>query len=719
MKLAAPFSTSLKIIFRIVINFRRLLPRTRSESFGLQNANNRQRIEHIYIINLDRQRARWKEMEKELRSIFDYSGNELWDISERYKAIDANNFSEEPQQDQYVNPIYTLGEQLFVEPQPLTLPTRMDLDTPIQMSRPETAIACSHIDVWRKVAKGVHKYALVLEDDVWFRSGFAKNLDQAWNEITNEDGQEGTFDILYLSFEEVKHGAPKTFLSKNIFHPMRGLWGLSGYVISCEGAKKLLKLLPCKGPVDLWINHQFGFLDVRAIRRPVISQRPDVSSTNSYSILPSLTKIGAINSESASLFHIRPKEQPVFAFGMEDSGLTSLAMALSMLGYRCCSDLQALPKFEYNMLITRKGDRVFNAYVNIGSLSGKIQILKERYPHAKFIITSKSSDGLKILDDLDGADVAILPFEALNKWQIICEFLKSSPPPYPFPEIADLGQSQLVLENDGNVTVKCKYHKRDNSPWVVEAHKTWQGIHSVPARKSPTDTITVNLNDNFESLKSENWLLRDDTFTDNLALFRPSNIKFCSELGAELSIKKESLGVREYSAASITSCDHYLFGKFEAKIKASKAPGVVTGFFLHRNSPRQEIDIEITGNRPNRLLINVFYNPGAEGAKFDYGYRGSACDIDLGFDASEDYHLYTIEWEPSEIRWFVDSRLVHRRVNWNPTPIPQLPMTLHLNIWPTRSKELAGRLNNRNFPTTTYIKSIALNSNRHRSNKSI
>jgi len=48
----------------------------------------------------------------------------------------------------------------------------------------------------------------------------------------------------------------------------------------------------------------------------------------------------------------------------------------------------------------------------------------------------------------------------------------------------------------------------------------------------------------------------------------------------------------------------------------------VTGFSLHRDSPRQEIDVEIAGNRPDQLLVNVFYNLGPDGAKFDYGYRG-------------------------------------------------------------------------------------------------
>ena len=218
----------------------------------------------------------------------------------------------------------------------------------------------------------------------------------------------------------------------------------------------------------------------------------------------------------------------------------------------------------------------------------------------------------------------------------------------------------------------------------------------------------INFNDSSNFLDSKNWLLRDDTFTDNMALFRPLNIEFSARHGAILTIKKEDLGVRQYSAAALTSCNQHLYGRFEAVIKASKVPGVVTGIFLHRDSPRQEIDIEIAGNRTNKLLINVFYNPGNQGAKFDYGYRGTPSIIDLGFNASEDYHLYCIEWKPNEISWFVDNRLVHKRFEWNPTPIPHLPMAFHINIWPTRSKELAGRLANQRLPTSTYIKSITL-----------
>jgi len=720
MNLTSPWSAPSKFLFRIAMKFRRLQPKKKSTAFGSLNTKVLPKIEHIYVINLNRQTDRWSMMEQELRSVLDCSGVELWNITERYAAVDATHFLQEPLKDDDIDPIYTLGDQLFVEPQPLTLPTKIELNSPIRMSRPEIAIARSHIDVWRQVKASNHEYVLILEDDVRFRSGFAQNLDQAWAEIKAEVNRKSNFDILYLSYEEVKHGAPKTFLSSNVFSPVRGLWYLSGYVVSREGAEKLLGLLPCRGPIDLWINHKFEFLDVRAIRRPVILQRRDVSSTNSYSILPTLTKIGAINSESASLFHIRPSERPVFAFGPRNSGLSSLAMALSMLGYRCCSDLQALPDTELKMLLSGSGDQVFDAYVNIRSLAVEALALKECYPHAKFIITKCESgildnSDLKIIDDLNGLDIAVLNLEASNKWQVVCEHLRCAPPACSFPELADIGQRQLSSETVEVYSVlSSDTPKQDKSPWVVEPRHWWQGIHAIEIEgESTIESNPVKINDNLKFLYTKHWYMREDTFTGNMALFRPSNIEFLSGLGAALSIKRESLGVRKYSAAALTSHDRYLYGRFEAIIKASNIPGVVTGIFLHRDSPRQEIDIEITGNRTDRLLVNVFYNPGNEGAKFDYGYRGAASFIDLGFDASESYHRFAIEWGPSEISWFVDNRLVHKRVNWDPTPIPHLPMAFHVNTWPSRSKELAGRLASHRLPTSTFIKSIVLEANRH------
>ena len=199
MNLTSPWRAPSRFLFRIAMKCRRLLPKNRSQAFGSLNTKEQPRIERIYVINLKRQPARWVEMEQELRHVLDWSGAELWNLTERYAAVDAKNFTQEPLKDADIDPTYTLGEQLFVEPQPLTLPTRLELNSPIRMSRPEVAVARSHIDIWRQVAASKHEYVLILEDDVWFQYDFASHLEQAWSEIKTEGDRISNFDILYVS----------------------------------------------------------------------------------------------------------------------------------------------------------------------------------------------------------------------------------------------------------------------------------------------------------------------------------------------------------------------------------------------------------------------------------------------------------------------------------------------------------------------------------------
>ena len=78
----------------------------------------------------------------------------------------------------------------------------------------------------------------------------------------------------------------------------------------------------------------------------------------------------------------------------------------------------------------------------------------------------------------------------------------------------------------------------------------------------------------------------------------------------------------------------------------------------------------------------------------------------LGFDASKDFHRYSIEWSPTWIRWLVDDHLACQRANWDPTPVPHLPMQFFVNLWHPRSEELAGKLFDRDLPAHSEIKSI-------------
>ena len=158
-----------RFLYRLGLKGRRLLPRQRCHAFG--PADGAERIERIYVINLDRQPDRWAEMRRELTQILDCSGDALTERTVRFPAVDARSFARSPEADDEVGPIYTLGDQLFVEPQPRVLPDRFELDRPIRMSWPEVAVARSHVGVWRRIATGEDAYALVLEDDAWFKLG--------------------------------------------------------------------------------------------------------------------------------------------------------------------------------------------------------------------------------------------------------------------------------------------------------------------------------------------------------------------------------------------------------------------------------------------------------------------------------------------------------------------------------------------------------------------
>jgi GR25 family glycosyltransferase involved in LPS biosynthesis len=709
MNLLRPLLAPERLLYAFALTSREFLPKQKSRAFGQSREAGCHQIGSIYVINLDSQRDRWARMSRELALVSDTEQRPLASWALRQSAIDAKTFDQTRPAGCNVDPFYTLRDQLLVEPQPLAMPDRIELDRPIRMSQPEIAVACSHICVWRKIAASKQEYALVLEDDVTFSTRFARHLDRAWRELFDDPAHMQGFELLYLSYLEVKGGAPKIFTSPHVFKPVRGLWCLSGYVLSRKGAERLLSLLPCRGPVDLWLNHQFVNLEVRATRQSIITQRSDVTSTNTYSILPALTRIGVLR-EGKSLFQIHPHHHPVIAFGSENSGLSSLAMALSMLGYRCCSDVDRLPGSELEYLVTGRPDRIFDAYVNVGSLNKHLGTVHKLYPQAKFIVTTRSGTETDptvsaLLARLPEVCVAILSADAPDKWKQLCEHLRCAPPVSAFPEFPDSGQRNLICDDADRPEAHGKRLRWDRSPWIVE-ERGWKGVRcKVSSSARPT---RVAFTDRLRRSDPARWMLRDDTFGGNLALFRSSNIVFDSAKGALLTVREESLGVRKYGAGAISSTERFLYGRFEVLLQATRVPGVVTGFFLHRDSPRQEIDIEIVGGRPNSLLVNVFYNPGAEGAIFDYGYRGTPTRITLGFDASTSLHRYAIEWEPDKMRWIVDDQVVHERANWEPTPIPHLPMTLHVNAWPSRSAELAGRLSRRALPTTVLVKSISV-----------
>ncbi len=260
---------------------------------------------------------------------------------------------------------------------------------------------------------------------------------------------------------------------------------------------------------------------------------------------------------------------------------------------------------------------------------------------------------------------------------------------------------------------RCQVLEHDGEPWIVPA-KRLKGYCTDQGTEQAVRTGTFKL-ERKEDLGTPDlafWDRLDSTFFCNLAVFSPDHAISVPGEGMKLELAKGGNGDKGYSSGSIaTKTDpdaQYQYGRFEIEMKPAKGSGMITAFFLYRFDPWQEIDAEILGRDPTKLLVNVYYNPGEEGDLYNYGLRGTPVLVDLGFDASLDFHRFAIEWEKEEIRWFVDDKLVHVRHEGRPTPIPHLPMRLHANLWPCCSEELAGPFTEASVPATAELRSVSI-----------
>lgn len=265
----------------------------------------------------------------------------------------------------------------------------------------------------------------------------------------------------------------------------------------------------------------------------------------------------------------------------------------------------------------------------------------------------------------------------------------------------------------------CHPMQDDGLPWIVPAAKLAGWCDADPETQGPrygrrSGTFRVERQDDLQSVDPTYWAKLDTTFFCNEAVFTPSNVRPGTGGGVALHVENAPGAEKAYTAGSIATHDGpdaaHLYGRYETVLKVPKGSGLVTALFLYRFDPWQEIDLEFVGRDTTQVLLNVFYNPGDDGDLHNYGLRGTPVMVELGFDATDDFHEYAIEWEPAEIRWFVDGELIHVRNAGRPAPIPHLPMRLHLNSWPICSEELAGPLGPITTETKAEIRSVSVSS---------
>lgn len=690
-----------KLAFRLWRAIASIHPGGRISAFGLGQGM----INSIVIVNLDRQPRRWRRVLRELRRFRTSDGVPLTSIARRFSAVDARD-GRAVAATADVDSTYRVGDHLYVQPDS-RLEECFGVDEPIRMTRQEVAVARSHVEVWKAIATGPDDYVLVLEDDVWFRRGAAAAIERGWCAALQRCRADSGPHLLYLSYEDAGGTAERVDLCDALFRPRRGLWFLSGYVLSRRGAAALLRAMPVIGPVDLWINYRFEELGALALSSPAIMQRQDCASDNSYSALPYLARAGIVDAGSGPMPPERTRAGPLLAW-TACSERESLAMALSMLGLRVRvfdGDEEAIETQDLPNLF-----EVFDALVDIPLAPGTLSALITR-GDARFIFEKNASLRSELgPESLPPSRTAVLSHD--GPWEPLCVFLGLVEPIQPFPIGApralrifrDDRPAQLSAVSIWRKASPLKASPLDDSPWVLPPRSGWQSRPpmSRPQQRGENCIVHVAM-----TAATPSFPGLAGTFPGNLASFAPEGLVHNQE-GVHLVLSKTAVGNRPYRSAAFASIRSFDHGRFEAEIRAASGSGLVTGFFLHRDAPRQEIDVELAGDDPRRMLVNVYFNPGDDGAAIGFGYRGSPCRIDLGFDATLDFHLYAIDWRPGCITWLVDGNIVHERVGWDPTPLPHLPMRLHANLWAPRSEELAGSIDEDSLPATATFRNVSV-----------
>ncbi|HUP89516.1 MAG TPA: glycoside hydrolase family 16 protein [Longimicrobiales bacterium] len=222
---------------------------------------------------------------------------------------------------------------------------------------------------------------------------------------------------------------------------------------------------------------------------------------------------------------------------------------------------------------------------------------------------------------------------------------------------------------------------------------------------------TLVWSDEFNGTKLDttkwNVLTREQSKHDELQFYLPDEV-YLEQGHLRIRSRIRDYGSMKYTSGRLDTSGKFspVYGRFEIRGKMPNGKGMWPAYWLfmqHRDFAMEylmtqavaagketsipeyrpwysEIDImEFLGHEPTVMYGTLHYTT-FKGERKSGGGRTLPNNT---VDYTKDYHVYTLEWEPDSIRWYIDGTLLHKTT----TGIPHTPHYLIINTaigggWP-------------------------------------
>lgn len=222
-----------------------------------------------------------------------------------------------------------------------------------------------------------------------------------------------------------------------------------------------------------------------------------------------------------------------------------------------------------------------------------------------------------------------------------------------------------------------------------------------PPPPLPEDSdFTLLFRDDFDSLDTARWQLMTHSWDSNLALFSPDAVSV-ADGHLTISLLPSPEGTNDngtpkpFLGAEVRSRDALTYGRVRARARLARGSAVISSLVtIYTPWPADnwnELDIECLGAEPHNVQFNAMVYTGPPTmppVTTPVTPTMDPTQVDLGFDPSEDFHVYTIEWTPDAAYFLVDDELKHTWIKY--IDLMNLPQNVLLTIWASNVAAWAG-----------------------------